>query len=196
VLDQIFGSADQVSVLRSDEELEAASRRARGTLLAKVKPAFLAGLPHLEHLLVKAPFPQDDGGNEWMWIEVLAWDGTLVKGILQSDPHFVRGLKAGDRVETSEDDIFDYIHVRADGSRQGNTTAELLLRREQRRIPSQPPAQGAAPWTTGCGPCAGCRGSDRHPPISTGRLSGRPRRRRGGSRTTTSSRCRDDRRPG
>jgi uncharacterized protein YegJ (DUF2314 family) len=129
-LSAFFGSKDEVARVTHDDELEEASRRARARLISEVKPRFTRGLADMEHLLVKAPFQIDGGGNEWMWIEVVSWQGKTIGGVLSSDPSFVKGLAAGDRVQTNEDDVFDYIYRRADGSVEGNTTADILLRQQ------------------------------------------------------------------
>ena len=57
-----------------DEELLAASDKARLELLAMkadVQANFAAGWS----VQVKGPFAMDGGGNEWMWVEVLSWQG-------------------------------------------------------------------------------------------------------------------------
>jgi uncharacterized protein YegJ (DUF2314 family) len=134
----LLGSTDHLSMVKHDEEVEAASRRAREKLIKEKKPLYQHGPRELENLLVKAPFKTPDGGDEWMWIEVTAWEGKTIKGLLASEPYFVKGLKAGDRVEALEDEIFDYIHVRADGTQEGNETEPLLMRSEERRIKMTP----------------------------------------------------------
>jgi len=44
---------------------------------------------------VKAPFEQRNGGREWMWIRVTAWNGVRLRGILENDPDNVPDLKRG-----------------------------------------------------------------------------------------------------
>ena len=90
-----------------------------------------------ERLLLKAPFKTDDGGNEWMWVEVVTWKGDLVNGILQNDPYEVTGLSAGARVEFRASDAFDYIHYHPDGREEGNTTGAILRRRESKPAPDE-----------------------------------------------------------
>lgn len=55
-------------------------------------------------------------------------EGQHDRGILQNDPAEVPDLKAGARVVVEESSVFDYLHVLADGTRQGNTTAAILSR--------------------------------------------------------------------
>ena len=101
--------------------------------MSEVKPKFHTSWSELNHLMVKAPFRTDDGGNEWMWLDVVRWKGKTIEGILQNDPAAVSGLAAGARVTVDEDSVFDYIVRRADGTTEGNTTAELTERRQKPR---------------------------------------------------------------
>ena len=93
-----------------------------------LKPKFLSGLAPAERLSVKAPFETPDGRQEWMWIEVVKWEGEKIFGILMNDPHFIPRLKSGARVETTEDAVFDYIHELPDGKSEGNQTGKIMQR--------------------------------------------------------------------
>lgn len=124
-LASILGAHDSLVRTRHDPEILAASARARAKAIA-LKTRFASGAPQLEQLTVKAPFKTRSGGNEWMWVEVVRWNGSTIQGVLQNDPYEVPGLKAGARVEVEESSIFDYIYRRADGSAEGNETAALL----------------------------------------------------------------------
>jgi uncharacterized protein YegJ (DUF2314 family) len=130
VLDRILGAEDHVSRAPSgDRELAAARDRARAELLALKEP-YRKGLPPGSLLAVKAPFRQGDD-VEYMWIEVTAWDGRTFRGILENVPGIVTGLRPGARVEVAEDDAYDFVLTRPDGTRAGNYTGEVLLRRER-----------------------------------------------------------------
>jgi uncharacterized protein YegJ (DUF2314 family) len=129
LLSKLFGAEDTpVMVQEGDPELLAASARAKRALL-KLKPRFSPRQPALEHLLVKAPFQTEAGEVEWMWIEVVRWQGKKIEGILKSDPLVVQGLKAGERVEAEEASIFDYILKGPDGKTEGNETGRILQKR-------------------------------------------------------------------
>ena len=128
LLTRLFGSEDKVVTTEHDAALEAASARARQAVL-KHKPRYRMQPPFGEQLMVKAPFEMDGGGNEWMWVEVVRWDGGTIDGVLQSDPQNVPGLKAGARVRVDEGTLFDYLLTRADGRREGNETGALLEKR-------------------------------------------------------------------
>ena len=128
VLDALFGTVDEVQYFKPSEELEKAKRHAREILLREKKPRWRRGWPEMERLMVKAPFETSDGGTEWMWIDVVGWKGSTIEGILQNDPVDVPDLVAGARVTAEESSIFDYIHVRRDGTREGNETSKFTTR--------------------------------------------------------------------
>ncbi len=131
LLSRFFGSEDKVSGARADdEELNAARARARRAL-AKLKPRMTPRPPALEHLVVKAPFATRSDGVEWMWVEVVRWQGKKISGILQNDPYEVDGVKAGSHVEVDEDSLFDYLYQHADGTREGGETTKILMAREK-----------------------------------------------------------------
>jgi uncharacterized protein YegJ (DUF2314 family) len=123
-----FGATDGIVSVEHDAEILAASARAKERLAA-LKPTFERGLEAGEHLAVKAPFPMDDGGDEWMWVEVVRWQGTTIDGILMNDPEQVSGLVSGSKVIVKQADVFDYIFTHADGSAEGNETGEILQRK-------------------------------------------------------------------
>lgn len=103
-----------------------AQRLARERFARVVKPAFVAGLPPGEAVAVKAPFRARSGDDEYMWVELRRIDGAELSGVLLNEPYDVPGLRKGDPIQLSEADIFDYVWKRADGSREGNTTAAFL----------------------------------------------------------------------
>jgi uncharacterized protein YegJ (DUF2314 family) len=128
LLTRLFGREAKVIATKHDEALEAASARAKRAML-KLKPRYRMQPPLGEQLMVKAPFETDEGGTEWMWVEVVRWDGRMIDGVLQNDPQNVAGLKAGARVRVDEATLFDYLLTKADGSREGNETGALLEKR-------------------------------------------------------------------
>lgn len=127
----LFGAEDSLTRVAHDEALLAASARAKQAVL-KHKARFAKAPPLGEELLVKAPFRTATGGNEWMWVEVVRWDGTKISGILENDPFEVPGLKVGARVEVEESSLFDYLLRRPDGTTEGGETSKLLEAREKR----------------------------------------------------------------
>ena len=81
--------------------------------------------------MVKAPFITTDGGNEWMWVEVVKWKGGQISGVLRNDPEEVPDLHAGATVKVKQAEIFDYIRYTQDGKEEGNETGPLLEKLSQ-----------------------------------------------------------------
>ena len=129
LLAELFGGDERVLKVKSDTALREASTRARQKAL-RLKPRFASGQSTLDTLQVKAPFTTTSGGTEWMWVEVVRWQGSTIHGVLRNDPFEVPGLKTGSRVDVEESSIFDYILVHPDGSREGNETQPLLEQRQ------------------------------------------------------------------
>lgn len=126
----LFGSDDEVRGARDDDrELLAARDRARRALAA-LAPRFHRGLGEGVGLAVKAPFTTADGRGEYMWIEVRAWDGDVLRGVLIDEPLEVPGLHAGAAVEARQPDVFDYYLAGPAGIIEGNETSAILERRE------------------------------------------------------------------
>lgn len=131
LLARFFGSEDKVMGAKADDdELNAARARAKKAL-ARLKPHVTPRPPDLAHLLVKAPFTTRTNGVEWMWVEVVRWEGKKLSGILQNDPYEVDNLKAGAHVEVDEDSLFDYLYRHADGTDEGGETTKILMAREK-----------------------------------------------------------------
>ena len=99
----------------------------------QLKPSFADGPDLNEQLLIKAPFANSSDSVEWMWVEVVSWEGSTIRGILANDPFDVPDLKAGATVEVEEDDVFDYIHDRPDGTQVGNETGKIIQRMQEGR---------------------------------------------------------------
>jgi uncharacterized protein YegJ (DUF2314 family) len=126
----LFGTTDTVARVRADDvELTAARDRARAKLPAKADQ-FRQGLPVGERLLIKSPFRSTDGRTEYMWVEVLSWQGDRITGILTSRPAFPSDLNPGSRVTVEQSEAFDYLHVHRDGTAEGNETGTILGRRQ------------------------------------------------------------------
>lgn len=130
ILIQAFGWEDDITNVSHDAALEAASRQARAKLPA-LQAEFNEGLAPGEFILVKAPFATPDAGREWMWVEVTSWNGDSITGLLKNEPFQIPNLHAGQIVEVSEADVFDYIRRHADGTSEGNETGKLIEQRGQ-----------------------------------------------------------------
>ena len=125
VLGGLFGWEDGVSAVDHNREILAASERARQKL-PQLKRDFIKGLEPGEFISVKAPFPTPDGGNEWMWVEVIEWKGSKIRGLLKNEPVNVPGLSGGSEVVVDQGDLFDYIRSFSDGREEGNETGRLI----------------------------------------------------------------------
>ncbi len=123
----IFGATDTLINTDSDNaEVQAASDRAKAEL-PKIQERFNKGLRPQEVLLVKLPFETDEGGVEWMWVEVIEWKDDEIKGTLSNDPYYIADLKAGAAVTGDADDIFDYM-IQGPNGEEGNETSKVIER--------------------------------------------------------------------
>ena len=129
-LNWLFGWEDAVTDVEHTDEILEESRKARMNL-PRLHKDFDAGLRPGEYILVKAPFKHFDGGNEWMWVEIRSWKGHTIKGMLDNEPVKIPELHGGQIVEVQEGDLFDYIHHFPDGHEDGNTTGELMHKKDQ-----------------------------------------------------------------
>mgnify|MGYP001551857101 CR=1 FL=1 len=131
-LSALFGSQDSVLTLEHDAELLAASARARKKAFA-LRERFSKGPQYGEELLVKARFETPDGNGEWMWVEVVSWQGGTIDGLVTEDAFDIPTLKRGARVEVKAEEIFDYLFSKPDGTSEGNETGPLIEARAKGR---------------------------------------------------------------
>lgn len=127
VLDAMWGFSDDIVSIKHDQELEAASRKARAQLPA-LQRAFSAGRKPGELYLVKAPFKSPDGRSEWMWVEVRQWREGRISGVLQNRPRWIPALQAGQIVDVKEAEVFDWLHQHPDGRTEGNETEAIIMK--------------------------------------------------------------------
>lgn len=127
IISKLFGSEDNIITLSHNEALLAASERAKQKI-PELRKMFLAGLPVNSHLLIKFPFRNDAEETEWMWVEITKWNKNDIEGLLQNQPAIVTNLKSGQKVSKNINDMFDYILIKPDGSREGNETSEIIMK--------------------------------------------------------------------
>lgn len=133
LLDALFGSEEgRVIQAQHTKALLEASQAAAAKLPA-LRSDFARGLQPGEYIQVKAPFAVPEGGREWMWVEVTAWDGDTITGLLKNEPRSIPTLKAGQIVKVSQATVFDYIRHDASGREEGNETGKVLARQQDRR---------------------------------------------------------------
>jgi len=128
-LKNLFGSEDAITYTDHDSELLEASEKAK-LRLPELKTRFNKGLEPGYSILIKAPFKTDEGGREWMWVEITKWKNESITGILQNDPYKIARLKAGSIVQAYAKDVFDYILYKPDGTSEGNETGKILEKRK------------------------------------------------------------------
>jgi len=128
--DRLFGASAAPVIPPEDLQaaLDAATMRAIQELSA-LKPAWSGRRPESETLLVKAPFNTAPGHTEFMWLEVMAWEDAVLRGLLQNTAHNGTAFRSGMEVTVAQSDVIDYDLTRADGTQQGSyTTAVLQVR--------------------------------------------------------------------
>ena len=128
-LKNLFGTEESLAFTDHDSEILEASEKAR-LRLPGLKTKFNKGLEPGYSILIKAPFKTDEGGREWMWVEITKWENEFVTGILQNEPFKIANLKAGSIVFANEKDIFDYMLYKPDGTHEGNETGKILEKRK------------------------------------------------------------------
>jgi uncharacterized protein YegJ (DUF2314 family) len=131
LLSSLFGWEDAVTNVKHNEELLAASGRAKAQL-PLLQQAFAAGLQPGEYIQVKAPFAVPAGGQEWMWVEITAWNGNDIKGLLKNEPFNIPSLHGGQIVEIRQQDVFDFIRRYADGREEGNETGAIIRKMQDK----------------------------------------------------------------
>jgi uncharacterized protein YegJ (DUF2314 family) len=95
------------------------------------KEVFKKGLKPNERLEVKYGFT-DGKTTEYMWLEVYAWEGGELYGVVINDAYYIEGIRAGKRVKIPVAEIYDYLHYYPDGRVEGNETGKILERREKK----------------------------------------------------------------
>jgi uncharacterized protein YegJ (DUF2314 family) len=130
MISSLYGWDDKAHMVKHTAELLEESQREKAKL-PELRKAFNNGLAPGENILLKAPFQTPDGGREWMWVEVTKWENDKVKGLLENTPYKIPTLYAGQTVEISEKDVFDYIRHYADKHQEGNTTERILESMDQ-----------------------------------------------------------------
>lgn len=127
LLGALYGSKDGISRITHNEALEAASQAAKAKLPG-LRDAFNKGLAPGAFIMVKAPFATPSGGREWMWVEVSAWQGDAITGLLKNEPADIPDLHGGQTVKVSQRDVFDYLLRDASGRSEGNETAKIIAK--------------------------------------------------------------------
>ena len=127
VFDEVFGWKDDLYKVSHEDELLAASERAKKRI-AELSNTFTDEISAGHTLLMKGPFPTDSGGTEWMWIAVTGWKDGIVTGVPANKPYEINDLLEGAIVSFREADAFDYLLRRVDVTEEGNETSAIIQR--------------------------------------------------------------------
>lgn len=128
-LQRMFGRLDAPSAtFEADAEFEKAVEASRARLLAE-RERIRAAMADGAALAIVGQFVEGED-MELLWIDVHAWDGATLKGTLDNDPDFIRGLRRGSDVEIPQDEVIDWKLTRPDGTQEGRTVMDLLEARQ------------------------------------------------------------------
>jgi uncharacterized protein YegJ (DUF2314 family) len=82
-----------------------------------------------------------DRGKEFIWVALLQIEDSYLIGRVSNLPENIKGIKQGQRIKFTIDDIMDWTYNR-NGRRKGNYTARAIARRmppaERRRMLREP----------------------------------------------------------
>lgn len=122
---KLFNDASTLGFVTQGDELLKASKEARKKL-PLLKKKFNAQQLKENFLLLKAPFLNDYKKKEWMWVEIVEWNDSEIRGKLYNESPNMSNLKKGIMVSINESDVFDYITKNEDGSIDGNETENYI----------------------------------------------------------------------
>jgi len=152
MLSCFFGWVDESTNFEDSPELLEEIRKEKAKLPA-LQHDFNAGLSSDEYIEVKVPFKTPDENEEWMWVEVTSWKGSLIRGTLESEPTNVPGLHGGQVIEIWQGDVVDYLRGYSDGRTEGNTTGALIEKMAKENKTGSSRASGnTAPASARCRP--------------------------------------------
>ena len=121
------GEPDVMLTESNDAEMSAAIKEAKRTL-----PDFIKKLenPGKNEFSVKARMTTPDGGGEHIWVADLTYKSGQFTGVLDNEPVYLTGKKAGDQVTFPESDVTDWIIMNEAGDMQGGFTVAVLKKRQ------------------------------------------------------------------
>jgi uncharacterized protein YegJ (DUF2314 family) len=97
------------NVEENHQEMREAVRRARRSV-GQFITALQKHSPDEKDFEVKKPFVQK-GHVEHMWLADVTFSGNRFHGRVDNRPHFIKGLKYGDRVSVNPDEISDWAYL-------------------------------------------------------------------------------------
>ncbi len=114
------------AVASTPASLAEAQAAMRARLSTVVHDALTSGLPPGDAVAVSVPYPNADGTREYLWVEVHKWQGSVLTGVVVTQPSKTKSVQRGQSVNVEQGQIFDYVWKHADGTREGNTTAPFV----------------------------------------------------------------------
>lgn len=131
LLSELMGGVDEMALVETDDEAMEAAHHEAVAALPLVRERFRAGFQSGEVLQVKHGFPLENAGHEYMWIAVTGWNDGRIKGTLSNDPQYRPDLRAGQKVEIGEDEVYDWLVSHTDGRMEGAYTNRVLPQDEE-----------------------------------------------------------------
>ncbi len=92
----------------------------------EAKKRYLHGLPKGQHFFLTTRLRDGAGHVEQVFVLVNSITDNVVSGIIYNDIHTVSGYKNGQKYEFSENDIYDWLITKPDGSEEGNFVGKFL----------------------------------------------------------------------
>ena len=119
------------------EQIMVLSHEARARLKGK-KALLERSLPQGEQFFVKAFV-----GEEYLWLRVLDWEDDQLNGVRVAGvtPERRPAESRGESILITSAQVFDYLHVKADGSQEGNETGKLIRRIQSQKTDSSKPGE-------------------------------------------------------
>ncbi|MEM1183912.1 MAG: DUF2314 domain-containing protein [Planctomycetota bacterium] len=122
VFDQVGSTPGVVEREPDDEALRMAAEEARSRLVTFVS-AFETGAGR--NFAVKAPFIDDNGATEHMWVTIESYADEVFRGTLNSEPRVVGHVREGEAVEVEREMVEDWLYE-VDGKPRGGFQVRVL----------------------------------------------------------------------
>lgn len=115
--------ADQLK--RYEDAISPYVKQARETL-PSAKAKFLGGLKPGEVFYVTIRLYDDQKRYEQVFVQVVEWTGTTIRGLISSDLTLVKNRKKGEKINCKQEDVYDWTISKPDGTEEGNFVGKFL----------------------------------------------------------------------
>ena len=123
--DQPGSIHDAEELKKFEEAIAPYVAKARATF-PNTKIRFKKGLQKGEALFVTVRLYDSNHKFEQVFVEVKSWKDTSITGLLASKPQLVKDHKLGEKMTSSEKDIYDWTVSKPDGTEDGNFVGNFL----------------------------------------------------------------------